>query len=30
MRFDTEIPADIQECIEKWRVYSKAQTLEED
>ena len=30
MRFDTEIPADIQECIEKWRVYSKAQTLEEE
>ena len=30
MRFDTEIPVDIQECIEKWRVYSKAQTLEEE
>ena len=30
MRFDTEIPADIQECIDKWRVYSKAQTIEEE
>lgn len=30
MRFSTEIPNDMQECIEKWRVYSKAQTFTED
>lgn len=30
MRFNTEIPNDIQECIEKWRVYSKAQTFTEE
>lgn len=30
LRFDTEIPADMEECIEKWRIYSKAQTLEEE
>ncbi len=29
MRFDSEIPQDMQECIEKWRHYSKHQTLEE-
>ena len=30
LRFDTPIPQDLQECIEKWRVYSKAQTFTED
>ncbi|WP_035678140.1 RluA family pseudouridine synthase [Flavobacterium limnosediminis] len=30
MRFDTEIPQDIKECIEKWRVYSKSHTVEEE
>ncbi|WP_445710799.1 RluA family pseudouridine synthase [Flavobacterium sp.] len=30
MRFSTEIPTDIQDCIEKWRVYSKAQTFTEE
>ncbi|NJM79873.1 MAG: RluA family pseudouridine synthase [Flavobacterium sp.] len=30
MRFDTEIPQDMQDCIEKWRVYSKAQTYVEE
>ncbi|NAS29632.1 RluA family pseudouridine synthase [Flavobacteriaceae bacterium R38] len=26
MRFDSEIPGDMQECIEKWRHYTKHQT----
>ena len=30
LRFDTPIPQDLQECIEKWRVYSKAQTFTEN
>ena len=30
LRFDTPIPQDLQECIEKWRMYSKAQTFTED
>lgn len=30
MRFDTELPQDMQECIEKWRVYSKSHTVEEE
>lgn len=30
MRFDTEIPQDMMECIEKWRVYSKSHTVEEE
>ena len=30
LRFDTPIPQDLQECIDKWRVYSKAQTFTED
>lgn len=30
MRFDSEIPNDIQECIEKWRTYSKSHTVEEE
>lgn len=30
MRFDTEIPSDFQDCIEKWRNYSKThETIEE-
>ena len=30
LRFDTPIPQDLQECIDKWRVYSKAQTFTEE
>ncbi len=30
MRFDTEIPEDMQQVIEKWRNYSKSNTLEEE
>ncbi|AWI26709.1 RluA family pseudouridine synthase [Flavobacterium pallidum] len=30
MRFDTEIPNDMQEAIDKWRNYSKSHTVEED
>ncbi len=30
MRFESEIPNDIQECIEKWRTYSKSHTIEEE
>lgn len=30
MRFDSEVPADMQECIEKWRIYSKSHTVEEE
>ncbi|MDV6168732.1 RluA family pseudouridine synthase [Flavobacterium sp. DG1-102-2] len=30
MRFDSEIPKDMQECIEKWRTYSKSHTVEEE
>lgn len=30
MRFDTELPQDMKECIEKWRAYSKSNTLEEE
>lgn len=29
MRFDTEIPADMAECIAKWRTYSVAKVAEE-
>ena len=29
MRFNSEIPEDIQNCIEKWRVYSKAQSYDD-
>lgn len=29
MRFDTELPQDMVECIEKWRNYSKSHLLEE-
>lgn len=28
MRFDSEIPQDMQECIEKWRHYAKHQDME--
>ncbi|UUC44040.1 RluA family pseudouridine synthase [Flavobacterium cerinum] len=30
MRFDTELPQDMKECIEKWRTYSKSHTMEEE
>jgi len=30
MRFDTEIPKDMADCIEKWRNYSKSNTAEEE
>ena len=30
LRFDSPIPQDLQECIDKWRVYSKAQTFTEE
>ncbi len=30
MRFDSEIPQDLIECIDKWRTYSKSHTIEED
>lgn len=30
MSFDTEIPQDMTECIEKWRNYSKSHTAEEE
>lgn len=30
LRFDTSIPQDLHDCIEKWRVYSKAQTFTEE
>jgi 23S rRNA pseudouridine1911/1915/1917 synthase len=30
LRFDSVIPKDIQDCTEKWRVYSKAQQFEEE
>jgi 23S rRNA pseudouridine1911/1915/1917 synthase len=29
MRFDTELPQDLQDCIEKWRGYSKSHGTEE-
>jgi RluA family pseudouridine synthase len=29
MRFDTELPQDFQDCIEKWRGYSKTNLTEE-
>jgi len=28
MRFDTEVPKDTKDCIEKWRTYSKSNELE--
>jgi len=30
MRFDTPLPQDMQDCIEKWRNYSKSHTAEEE
>ena len=30
MRFDTELPQDMQECIEKWRNYSKSHSSEDE
>jgi 23S rRNA pseudouridine1911/1915/1917 synthase len=30
MRFDTELPQDMQDVIEKWRNYSKSHTAEEE
>lgn len=30
MRFDTELPQDMQECIEKWRNYSKSHVADEE
>jgi 23S rRNA pseudouridine1911/1915/1917 synthase len=30
MRFDTELPQDFVDCIEKWRNYSKSHTTDED
>ncbi|MFV8342717.1 RluA family pseudouridine synthase [Flavobacterium sp. XS2P39] len=30
MRFDTELPQDLQDCIEKWRGYSKSHSTEEE
>ena len=30
LRFDSPIPQDFQDCIDKWRVYSKAQTFTEE
>jgi 23S rRNA pseudouridine1911/1915/1917 synthase len=30
IRFDSEIPEDIQACLEKWRVYSTAKTYTEE
>lgn len=30
MQFDSPIPDDMQQCIEKWRTYSKSRELDED
>ena len=30
MRFDTELPQDMQDCIEKWRGYSQSNVSEEE
>ena len=30
MRFDTDLPPDMKECIEKWRTYSNSNTLNDD
>jgi 23S rRNA pseudouridine1911/1915/1917 synthase len=30
MRFDTELPQDMQDCIEKWRNYSQSHTAENE
>jgi 23S rRNA pseudouridine1911/1915/1917 synthase len=30
MRFDTELPDDFKDCIERWRNYSKSHNTEEN
>ncbi len=30
MRFNTELPQDFQECVEKWRGYSKTNSVEDE
>ena len=30
MRFDSEIPQDMVDCVEKWRTYSKSHTTDEE
>jgi 23S rRNA pseudouridine1911/1915/1917 synthase len=30
MRFDTELPQDFKDCIEKWRGYSKSHQVDEE
>jgi len=30
MRFDTELPQDMKDCIDKWRNYAKSHTAEGD
>jgi 23S rRNA pseudouridine1911/1915/1917 synthase len=30
MRFDTELPQDFQDCIEKWRGYSKSHGTDQE
>ncbi len=30
MRFDSELPQDMVECIDKWRAYSKSHTVEDE
>lgn len=30
MRFDTELPQDFQDCIEKWRNYGKSHNIEDE
>jgi len=30
MRFDTELPQDFQDCIEKWRNYGKTHSIEDE
>jgi len=30
IRFNSELPQDMTECIEKWRIYSKSHTTEEE
>lgn len=30
MRFDSELPADMVDCIEKWRTYAKSHTAEDE
>ena len=30
MRFDTELPQDMQDCIEKWRNYAKSHLVDEE